>query len=346
MHEQIAPILRDLRQSIGTRLEWTPDSSAVREVVAHFLTQEPGWIDSVIRRDPALYKHMGLADNDADLKLFLANSPNQIGTKELLQRGKVTKETLREITDEVMTYQGLHAIAFHRIAHELYGEYLRKKADGNRTGAAEDLLLARKISQGVRRLTAGIEIHPGATIGKHFFIDHGAGVVIGETAIIGDDVFLYHGVTLGASSGKEVPAASGIARRHPKIGNGVTISTGVNILGPVTVEDHVKIGTNALIKGDGALTVGMGAKIQDGVAVSKPIPVGAMVLGSVPELPGILEREQSGAPIMIAQQPRGADGTKPKLQILGDGLEHYARGVRAMSAAIDGRFSQQASGRS
>jgi serine O-acetyltransferase len=133
---------------------------------------------------------------------------------------------------EALTYQGLHAILLHRIAHRLY--------------LAGVPVVPRLISQVARVLTGGIEIHPGARIGKRFFIDHGAGVVIGETAEIGDNVMLYHQVTLGAT-GWWKHRGDGRVKRHPTIGDNVTIGVGASILGPVTVGHDSKIGAMALV---------------------------------------------------------------------------------------------------
>jgi serine O-acetyltransferase len=123
------------------------------------------------------------------------------------------------------TYSGLHALWSHRMAHRLY----RRKWYG----------LARFISQ-VSRFFTGIEIHPGAKIGERFFIDHGMGVVIGETCEIGDDVVLFQGVTLGGT-GKEK------GKRHPTIGNNVVISSGAKVLGSFVVGDNSRIGSNAVV---------------------------------------------------------------------------------------------------
>ncbi len=133
---------------------------------------------------------------------------------------------------EVLTYQGLHAILLHRLAHRLY--------------MAGVPFVPRLISQIARVITGGIEIHPGARIGKRFFIDHGAGVVIGETAEIGDNVMLYHQVTLGAT-GWWKHRGDGRAKRHPTIERNVTIGVGASILGPVTVGHDSKIGAMALV---------------------------------------------------------------------------------------------------
>ena len=127
-----------------------------------------------------------------------------------------------------LTYPGVHAVWNYRIAHWLWRNNFK--------------LIARVFSNRARRRT-GIEIHPGAKIGKRFFIDHGIGVVIGETCEIGDDVMLYHNVTLGARR-----FATG--KRHPTIGNRVVIGAGAKILGPVTVADDARISYNSVFLSD------------------------------------------------------------------------------------------------
>ena len=127
-----------------------------------------------------------------------------------------------------VVYSGLHAVWVHRIAHWLWKN--------------EHCTLARIISQ-LNRFFTGIEIHPGATIGRRFFIDHGMGIVIGETAEIGDDVMLYHGVTLG---GQDLTKT----KRHPTIGNNVTVGAGAKVLGPITIGDGSAIGANAVVTKD------------------------------------------------------------------------------------------------
>ncbi len=131
----------------------------------------------------------------------------------------------RSVLEVILCYPGLHAVWLHRIAHWFWNHRLK--------------LLARIISHFSRWLT-GIEIHPGAKIGRRFFIDHGMGVVIGETAEIGDDVTIYHQVTLGGTSTKK-------GKRHPTIGNNVVIGAGAKILGPVKVGDNCKIGANSVV---------------------------------------------------------------------------------------------------
>src|SRR5579864_4889049 len=133
---------------------------------------------------------------------------------------------------EALIYQGLWAIFYHRVAHALYKAHIP--------------FLPRLISQFARFITGGIEIHPGAKIGKRFFIDHGAGIVIGETTEIGDNVMLYHQVTLGAT-GWWRPGPGRLQKRHPTIENDVTIGVGAAILGPVTIGRGSKIGAMALV---------------------------------------------------------------------------------------------------
>ena len=129
---------------------------------------------------------------------------------------------------EVLSYPGLHALWFHRIAHRLWRWNFK--------------LCARLLSQSSRFLTC-IEIHPGARIGRRFFIDHGMGIVIGETAIIGNDVLLYHQVTLGGTSLDKT-------KRHPTLEDGVLVGMGAKILGPITIGAHCKIGANAVVNKD------------------------------------------------------------------------------------------------
>lgn len=131
----------------------------------------------------------------------------------------------RSFLEIVLLYQGLHALVSYRITHFFYGLRL--------------YFLARLISQ-VSRFTTGIEIHPGAKIGRNFFVDHGMGVVIGETAVIGDNVLLYQGVTLGGTGLVK-------GKRHPTIGNNVVIGTGAKVLGDITVGDNSYIGANAVV---------------------------------------------------------------------------------------------------
>ncbi|MGC2520189.1 MAG: serine O-acetyltransferase [Burkholderiales bacterium] len=146
-------------------------------------------------------------------------------------------------TWEVITcYPGFHALLIHRLSHWLWQAKLR--------------WLGRLVSHAGRFFT-GIEIHPGATIGRRVFIDHGMGVVIGETAEIGDDCTLYHGVTLGGTTWNK-------GKRHPTLGRGVVIGAGAKLLGPFTVGDGAKIGSNAVVVKDvppGATAVGIPARI-------------------------------------------------------------------------------------
>jgi len=165
--------------------------------------------------------------------------------KEDIQTVFAKDPAARNVPEVVFCYPGLHAIWLHRLAHFLWQHRLR--------------FLARLLSHKNRFLT-GIEIHPGAIIGRRFFIDHGAGVVIGETAEIGDDVLMYQGVVLGGTTLKK-------GKRHPTIGNNVVIGTGAVALG--------------------AITIGDGARIGSGSVVVKSVPSGATVVG----IPGRIVEE-------------------------------------------------------
>ena len=143
----------------------------------------------------------------------------------------------RNVWEVLTCYPGFHALQMHRVSHALWRMGLR--------------WLARFMSHIARFLT-GIEIHPGATIGRRVFIDHGMGVVIGETAEVGDDCTLYHGVTLGGVSWNQ-------GKRHPTLGKGVVVGAGAKILGPFVVGDGAKVGSNSV--------------------VVKPVPAGATVVG-------------------------------------------------------------------
>ena len=136
----------------------------------------------------------------------------------------------RSRTEALLCSSGVHAIILYRFNHFLWRKNFR--------------LLSRVLSQIARFLT-GIEIHPGAVIGQGFFIDHGAGVVIGETAEIGNNVTMYHGVTLGGTSAFSAKGKN-TAKRHPTIGDNVIIGSGAQILGPITIGHDVKIGSNAV----------------------------------------------------------------------------------------------------
>ena len=161
----------------------------------------------------------------------------------VFERDPAARNTFEVIT----TYPGLHAVLHHRAANWLWRKGFK--------------WLARLLSTFSRWMT-GIEIHPGATIGRRFFIDHGMGVVIGETAEIGDDCTLYHGVTLGGTTWNK-------GKRHPTLGNGVVVGAGAKVLGPIIVGENARIGSNAV--------------------VTKEVPPGATVVG----IPGRIVRKAS-----------------------------------------------------
>ena len=153
----------------------------------------------------------------------------------------------------VLTSPGLHAVWAHRVAHRMWQRGARWR------------IPARLVAHASRAAT-GVEIHPGATIGQRFFIDHGMGVVIGETAEVGDDVMLYHGVTLGGRSMERV-------KRHPTIADGVTIGAGARILGPVTIGERTQVGANAVVVKDvprDSVAVGIPATVRTSAPAEDP----------------------------------------------------------------------------
>ncbi len=157
----------------------------------------------------------------------------------------------RSVWEVFTCYPGFHALQMHRFSHALWGLGLRWLG---------------RFSSNIARFLTGIEIHPGATIGRRVFIDHGMGVVIGETAEIGDDCTLYHGVTLGGVSWNA-------GKRHPTLGRGVVVGAGAKILGPFTVGDGAKVGSNSVVVKavpPGATVVGIPARIVE-AAAAKPV---------------------------------------------------------------------------
>ncbi len=180
-------------------------------------------------------------------------------------------------TWEVITcYPGFHALLVHRVAHWLWGARLR--------------WLARLTSH-VGRFLTGIEIHPGASIGRRFFIDHGMGVVIGETAEIGDDCTLYHGVTLGGTSWHK-------GKRHPTLGNGVVLGAGAKILGPITIGDGARVGSNAV--------------------VVKSVPPGATAIG----IPAHIVEKEAGGKAGFSAYAVGADMNDPLVKAIHELINH------------------------
>ncbi|WP_300613421.1 serine O-acetyltransferase EpsC [Corynebacterium sp.] len=163
--------------------------------------------------------------------------------REDLKNARLHDPAARGDLENAIVYSGLHAIWAHRVAHAMWQRGLKGPA--------------RILAQASRFFT-GIEIHPGATIGRRFFIDHGMGVVIGETTEIGDDVMLYHGVTLGGQVLTQT-------KRHPTIGNGVTVGAGAKVLGPITIGDNSVIGANAVVTKDApadSILTGIPAKVR------------------------------------------------------------------------------------
>jgi serine O-acetyltransferase len=167
----------------------------------------------------------------------------------------------RSRVEVLLTYPGLHALLFHRVAHALWRRGWR---------------FAARWLAWLARLLSNVDIHPGATIGRRFFIDHGAGVVIGETAEIGDDCTLYHGVTLGGTTWNK-------GKRHPTLGRGVVVGAGAKILGAIRIGDAARIGANSVVIREvpaGRTAIGIPARLVGGRVTTK-IGAGATATDSV-----------------------------------------------------------------
>ena len=192
----------------------------------------------------------------------------------------------RNIIEVIFCYPGLHALWLHRLAHFLWTHKLR--------------LLGRMISH-LSRWATGIEIHPGAKIGRRFFIDHGMGVVIGETTEIGDDVLLYQGVVLGGTTLKKM-------KRHPTIGNNVVVGAAAILLGAITVGDGARIGANS--------------------AVIKSVPPGATVVG----VPGQVVAEEQ-APIMDLEHDKLPDPVSEAIRFILKEQERLEERIRKIESS-------------
>ncbi|MGZ8156830.1 MAG: serine O-acetyltransferase [Burkholderiales bacterium] len=205
----------------------------------------------------------------------------------------------RNMWEVVTCYPGFHAALIHRLSHRLWTNGFK--------------WLARFISHFGRWIT-GIEIHPGAQIGRRFFIDHGMGVVIGETAVIGDDCTLYHGVTLGGTSWAK-------GKRHPTLGKGVVIGAGAKILGPIEIGDGAKIGSNAV--------------------VVKAVPAGATAIG----IPARIVESHEGAG-RFAAYAVARDANDPMAQALHELINHTAETDRRIDQILAElkRLGMQANG--
>jgi serine O-acetyltransferase len=238
--------------------------------------------------------------------------------RSIAQRDPAAKSTL----EVVLLYPGFHVLIYHRIAHWLY----KKKV----------FFLARFISQFARCVT-GIEIHPGAVIGRGLFIDHGMGIVIGETAAVGDNCTIYHGVTLGGT-GKEKGK-----KRHPTVGNNVLIGAGAKLLGPITVGDNAMIGSGSVVLEDvppNATVAGVKARVvrQDGRKlapsfeldqVNIPDPV-AQELCKILDRIERLEAAAEGRPLDEAEQQECRE--RFRKQDTGTGMQNSNAGANINTA--------------
>ena len=198
---------------------------------------------------------------------------------------------------EVLTcYPGIHALIMHRLAHWLWSHRLRWLG---------------RFTAHLSRVLTGIEIHPGATIGRRFFIDHGMGVVIGETAVIGDDVTLYHGVTLGGTSWNK-------GKRHPTLEDGVVVGAGAKVLGPIVISAGAKVGSNAV--------------------VTKPVPAGATAVGNPARIIDHSEqsrqREAQAEKMGFSAYAVGRDQDDPLAKAIHGLLDHAAETDRRLAMLV------------
>ena len=202
----------------------------------------------------------------------------------------------RSNVEVLLTYPGLHALVFFRFSSRL------RRAN---------LLLPARLVSHLGRFFTGIEIHPGASIGDRLFIDHGMGVVIGETALIGDDCTIYHGVTLGGTSWNK-------GKRHPTLGDGVVVGAGAKILGPITIGRGAKIGSNAVVVKDVppcATAVGIPARILDDETKSA--------------------REESAAQMGFSAYGIGADTNDPVVKAIHGLIDHCVAADRRLEYVLE-----------
>lgn len=212
----------------------------------------------------------------------------------------------------ILCYPGLHAVLIYRLTHWLWQRRLK--------------LIARLLSYLARILT-GVDIHPGARIGRRLFIDHGFGVVIGETATIGDDVTIYHDVTLGGVTPQD--DAKG-ALRHPQIGNGVIIGAGAHLLGPIRIGENARVGSNAVVIGDvaaGDVVVGVPAHPVRKKGKPAP-PVEETHFDAYGLPPG-----QDGDPVLAAVEKLAAEVTSLRARV--DEMEARDRGIEQTAEKWD-----------
>lgn len=209
----------------------------------------------------------------------------------VFERDPAARTTLEILTN----YPGMHAIWMHRINHKLWQANWR--------------WIARTLSTITRWLT-GVEIHPGATVGRRFFIDHGMGIVIGETAEIGDDCTLYHGVTLGGTSWQK-------GKRHPTLGNDVVVGAGAKVLGPIIVGNGARIGSNAV--------------------VIKPVPEGATVVGIPARVISVNTQHAQNRKELINKKIFDAYGIPqdmPDIDPMAHAIDHMLDDIHAMEKKL------------
>ncbi len=218
----------------------------------------------------------------------------------------------RNSLDVLTTYPGIHAVLFHRLNHALWIHGFN--------------WLARFLSN-IPRWYTGIEIHPGAVIGRRFFIDHGMGVVIGETTEIGDDCTLYHGVTLGGTSWDK-------GKRHPTLGNNVVIGAGAKVLGPIHIGDNSRIGSNAVVLNSvaaGSTVVGVPGRLVTAAKPAGPVPVDEKRQAIAKKMGFDAYGATSDMPDPVAT---AVNGILDHIHVMDKRMEEMCKGLKDMGAEV------------
>jgi serine acetyltransferase len=312
-------------------------SAAVKDIVTirrPYVLEENGWLEAAIRYDPALDKYISedlrtkirnpkseLTDFDAELKI----EANKI-------REDLRQEPLKQM--ELFSYPGLTAMAAHQAANELYKSAMNSETDEFKKLA--DLASARRISEAAKSMS-GIDIHPGADIAADFFIDHGTGVVIGETAIIGKHGFSLHGNTFGGGNKKELE--NGIERRHPKLGDNISIGSNSNIYGACNIGDNISLSTGVnIIDSDikdntkiGAGTRVTGSHVGKNVVIYPEAQVFNCVIGEGARIGAGIRIEN----VTIPPYAEVHDLQTPKIVIYTDKAEHHGKIVTAKDKDVE-----------
>jgi serine O-acetyltransferase len=341
-----------VNQTIEEAKDYLATIKDIEQYRVEYVKDNNGWLESAIQYDPALAKYIdeSLISKIQNPKLHRSKYEDEL--KEAADKIRTDLQNTTNPQMELLSYPGLTAMAAHEKASELYHQALEKEG----ADQLADFAAARRISEAAKTMS-GIDIHPGADIDSNLFIDHGTGVVIGETAIIGKNCFLLHGVTLGGGNLKDGN------RRHPKLGDGVTIGSNSNIYGACDIGDDVAISTGVNIidsnvskkvqicagsrvtqsnVGKGAViypeaqvfncVIGEGAKIGAGVRIENVIipPYAEVHDLQTPKLAIYTDKaEHQGNIVMARPQDKEATQGEQTLREAFMHAENYKKAVRA-----------------